>query len=187
MKKLVQKIIIILCSYMIVFPLYADDKTDTKAEPYTADEFPQFMKNARRAEIISFGAMPFITLSTTLGYSLVRYCQHNFSSDYIPNPFAKTSDSNGFSEDEQKTILLTSIGISVGIGLTDFIVNIIKQNIKKQKNLKENTGPIQIVPIEQDKDAVLIQPPSPPDGEQEKEDNQNSDKISNVENNTTGE
>jgi hypothetical protein len=144
---------------LIVLPCCADDTTNTTPEPYKDDEFPQFMKDARRAEIITLGAMPFVTLNTTLGYSMLRYWQHDFSSDYVPNPFAKTSDSNGFTEDEQKTILLTSIGISAGIGLTDLIVNIVKRNIARRKTLRENSGPVQITPIEQDKDAVQIQPP----------------------------
>ncbi|HAH62243.1 MAG TPA: hypothetical protein DCL73_09130 [Treponema sp.] len=162
MKKLMRKILILICACTIVLPSYADDSTTTTPEPYTDDEFPQFMKDARRAEIITLGAMPFVTLNATFGYSFVRYCQHDFSSDYFPNPFSKTSS---YTEDEQKTILFTAIGISVGIGLTDLIVSIVKRNIKKQKLLRENTGPIQITPIEQDEDAVQLPlPPPPPDG-----------------------
>lgn len=170
--------------------LYADGTTNTTPEPYKDDEFPQFMKDARRAEIITLGAMPFVTLNTTLGYSFVRYSQHDFLSDYIPNPFAKTSDSNGFTENEQKTILLTSIGISMGIGLTDFIVNIIRRNnFAKQKNLKENSGPILIKPVEQDKDAVKIQISSQhlPDEKKIPDRRIDSDENSTLENDITGE
>ena len=159
MKRLLRNIFIFLSFLMIVRPVFADDSSTKTPEPYKDDEFPQFMKDARRAEIITLGAMPFVTLNTTLGYSVIRYCKNDFSSDYIPNPFAKSSSSNGYTEDEQKTILLTSIGISVGIGLTDLIVNLIKRDIKKKKLLKEKTGPILITPVDQDVDAVRIEMP----------------------------
>jgi hypothetical protein len=167
MKRLMRNILIFL-SFLVVLPVFADDNSGKTPEPYKDDEFPQFMKDARRAEIITLGAMPFVTLNTTLGYSVIRYCQNDFSSDYIPNPFAKSSASNGFTEDEQKTILLTSVGISVGIGLTDLIVNLIKRDIKKKKLLKEKTGPILITPVDQDADAVRIEMP-PPRPEKENE------------------
>ncbi|MFA6855576.1 MAG: hypothetical protein WCR31_00070 [Treponema sp.] len=188
MKKMRQTILIFLSLCIFISLLSADDTTSTTPEPYTNDEFPQFMKDARRTEIITFGAMPFVTLNTTLGYSFVRYSQHDFSSDYVPNPFAKTSDSNGFTEDEQKTILLTSIGISVGIGLTDLIVNIIRRNIVQYKKHNENTAPIMIKPVEQDKDAIQIQL-SPPSSDQNKiSENQSNSGISdNLEGNFTGE
>ncbi len=154
-----RNILIFLSSLMIVLPpVFADDSSGKTAEPYKDDEFPQFMKDARRTEIITLGAMPFVTLTTTWGYSVIRYCQNDFSSDYIPNFFAK---SNSYTEDEQKTILLTAVGISVGIGLTDLIVNLIKRDIKKKKLLKEKTGPILITPVDQDADAVKIEMPPP--------------------------
>ncbi|MCK9168954.1 MAG: hypothetical protein M0P01_00915 [Treponema sp.] len=186
MKKIRQTILIFLCLCIFSPLLSADDTTSTTPDPYTKDEFPQFMKDARRAEIITFGAMPFVTLNTTLGYSFVRYSKHNFSSEYVPNPFAKTSDSNGFTEDEQKTILLTSIGISIGIGLTDLIVNILRRNVVQHKKHKDDTAPIMIRPIEQDKDATQIQLP-PPDKINIPESKSNSDSKNTFEGNFTGE
>jgi hypothetical protein len=160
MKKLPCAPLLILLAWTLVLsPVYADDSTANTPEPYTDDEFPQFMKDARRSEIITLGALPFVTLNVTLGYSIVRYWQHDFSSDYFPNPFSKTSS---YSEDEQKAILFTAVGVSAGIGLTDLIVHVVKRSIARRKVLRENTGPVQITPIEQDKDAVQI--PLPPVG-----------------------
>lgn len=136
---------------------FADTGSDTTPAPYAPDEFPVFMKDIRRFEIISLGAMPFITLNASLAYSIGKYAAHDFDSDYSPNPFAKSSD-GGYSEDEQKGILLTSLGISVGIGLTDFIVNIIKHS-KKNKKIHNENSPVQIVPLVEDKNAVKIEPP----------------------------
>ena len=145
---------------VIAFPCLAKEAKDTTPVPYTDDEFPQFMKDLRRAEIISFGALPFVTLTSTIVYSSARYAQHGFDSAYFPNPFAKASATNGYSAAEQAGILLTSAGISVGIGLTDLLISVIRRKAAKKKLERKEKAPVIITPIAEDKDAVRIDMPS---------------------------
>jgi len=128
------------------------------AEPYDKDEFPGILHDIRRAEIITLGSMPFITFSASLGYSFGKYASHNFDSSYFVNPFAST-DGNSFSTDEQIGILLTSLGISAGIGLTDFIVHTVKRNNRLRRLKKQKNTEIQITPIIEDPDATKVEPP----------------------------
>lgn len=136
------------------FPVFSETP-----EPYQKDEFPGILHDIRRAEIITLGSMPFITFSATLGYSFGKYASHNFDSSYFVNPFSST-DENSFSTDEQIGILLTSLGISAGIGLTDFIVHTIKRNNRQKKLKKQKNPEIQITPIREDPDAIKINPPN---------------------------
>lgn len=136
------------------FPVFSETP-----EPYQKDEFPGILHDIRRAEIITLGSMPFITFSATLGYSFGKYASHNFDSNYFVNPFSST-DENSFSTDEQIGILLTSLGISAGIGLTDFIVHTIKRNNRQRKLKKQKNPEIQITPIREDPDAIKINPPN---------------------------
>ncbi|MBP3710569.1 MAG: hypothetical protein J6I73_09270 [Treponema sp.] len=157
----------LLMASVVQFPVAAQTAlaADTTPEPYGEDEFPQFMKDLRRAEIISFGALPFVTLTSTLVYSGIRWGKHGFDTNYFPNPFAKSSDANGFSQQEQIGILLTSVGISVGIGLTDLIVNVVKRKVAKKKRLREEAerAPVIITPINEDENAVKIALPEKKD------------------------
>ena len=167
MKLCVKKCAVLLLLCVIVFPCRAKEAKDTTPAPYTDDEFPQFMKDLRRAEIVSFGALPFVTLTSTIVYSSARYAQHGFDSAYFPNPFAKASASNGYSTAEQAGILLTSAGISVGIGLTDLLVSVIRRKAAKKKLERKEKAPIVVTPIAEDKDAVRIDMPpreAPPGG-----------------------
>lgn len=127
---------------------------DTTPEPYTKEEFPQFLQDLRRFEIISLGALPFVTLDSTLVYSGIRYAQHDFDDAYKPDIFSKSS----FDSDEQKGLILTSLGISVGIGLTDYIVQLIKRSNKRKRD-KVHYEDLNIYPISEDPDATLIQLP----------------------------
>ena len=159
MRLCVRKCAVLLLLCVIVFPCRAKEAKDTTPAPYTDDEFPQFMKDLRRAEIVSFGALPFVTLTSTIVYSSARYAQHGFDSAYFPNPFAKASASNGYSTAEQAGILLTSAGISVGIGLTDLLVSVIRRKAAKKKLERKEKAPIVVTPIAEDKDAVRIDMP----------------------------
>lgn len=145
------------------FPVFSETP-----EPYQKDEFPEILHDIRRAEIITLGSMPFITFSATLGYSFGKYASHNFDSSYFVNPFSST-DENSFSTDEQIGILLTSLGISAGIGLTDFIVHTIKRNNRQKKLKKQKNTEIQITPIREDPDAIKINPPNDIESTQQEE------------------
>ena len=159
MKLCVKKCAVLLLLCVIVFPCRAKEAKDTTPAPYTDDEFPQFMKDLRTAEIVSLGALPFVSLTSTIVYSSARYAQHGFDSEYFPNPFAKASASNGYSTAEQAGILLTSAGISVGIGLTDLLISVIRRNAAKKKLERKEKAPIVVTPIAEDKDAVRIDMP----------------------------
>lgn len=140
------------------FLIFSEASFAETAAPYRDDEFPLLLKDLRRAEIITLGTMPFAVLNVTLGYSFGKYAAHGFDSNYFVNPFAKTSSENSFSTDEQITIILTSVGISIGVGITDYIVHIVKRNSQK-KEKKVISQPVIINPIAEDSSAVKLEPP----------------------------
>ena len=150
-KHLVAKILIFSFLLNTAFPAFA---ADTTPKPYDSEELPQTLKDLRRFEIITLGALPFVTLDTTLAYSTWRYVQHDFDSAYKPDIFAASS----FSQEEQKNLILTSLGVCVGIGLTDFIVQIIKRSHKRRAS-QINYDDISIIPISEDEDAQIISLP----------------------------
>lgn len=156
--KKVIAIIIYISLILNISPVFSatTNTTNKTPEPYAQEEFPSWIHDLRRAEIITLGAMPFITLNTSLCYSFGNYALHNFDANYFVSPFSKKSDNSSYSTDEQIGILLTSLGISLGIGITDFIVHSIKRsNAKKRLRIQEK-GNIKIFPIEEDPNATKI-------------------------------
>ena len=154
-KNLIAKILIFSLFLNISLPAFA---ADTTPKPYDNDELPQTMKDIRRFEIITLGALPFVTLDTTLAYSTWRYVQHDFDSAYQPDIFAASS----FSQEEQRNLILTSLGVCIGIGLTDLIVQIIRRSHKK-RTTQINYDDISIIPISEDEEAQIIPLPSADD------------------------
>jgi hypothetical protein len=137
----------------IIFLFFAVEncfcQTNTSPEPYSDDEFPQFMLDLRRFEIITLGSMPFITLNSSIVYNGYKFATGK--SDTF-NPLA-TAD---YSQDEMENIIITSLCISAGIGLTDYIVNLVKRSRINRRLRQQDSN----ISIEEDPDAVRIPLPS---------------------------
>lgn len=139
--------LVLCCSFMASFPLAAAEPTVT-IEPYTKDEFPGWLQDMRRAEIVSLGSLPFVTLGVTLGYSLYRYFSHDMNPDYFPNPFAKSSSAAHLSTDEQLGILFTSLGVAAVVGITDFTISSIQRHKRNKAYQELNRGAVEIIPLD---------------------------------------
>lgn len=134
-----------------VQPVFCESTTP---EPYNDEEFPKSLRDIRRFEIITLGAMPFVTLDVTIAYSGIRWAKNGFSAEYNPNPFAVSN----YTPEEQKKIVLTSLGISVGVGLADFFVRFFKDMANEKRNNKNNES-ITVTPIASDPDAIKLTNP----------------------------
>lgn len=132
-------------------PLFAEDTTP---EPYHNEEFPETLQDLRRFEIITLGSMPFITLDVTLAYSGYNYVKSGFDEAYAPNIFAASS----YTPEEQKKIILTSLGVSACVGLADYGVRLVKRLVNQHK-IKNQEKSILVTPIEEDPDAVKLSNP----------------------------
>lgn len=139
---------------ILSFSAFADDLTISDAEPYNEKTIPQWVKDMRRGEIITLGSWPFTTLMVSLSYSMGMYALHNGDSSYFRNPFSSSGD--GYSFGEIRDILLVSAAISVGIGVTDLIVNIVKRENAKKKRNAEQLKNITVMPVDSLEDRMFI-------------------------------
>ena len=127
-------------------------QTNTTPEPYSDDEFPQFMLDLRRFEIITLGAMPFVTLDSAIVYNGYKYVTGK--TDKF-NPLA-TAD---YSQKEMEKIIITSLCVSAGIGVSDYIINLVKRNSIKKRQRMQTTN----IMIEENPDAIKIPLPDASD------------------------
>lgn len=129
----------------------SSEKKDTTPEPYTEEEFPELIHDLRRFEIITLGSMPFVTMDAAIVYNGYKYFTRK--ADKF-NPLA-TAD---YEPAEMKKIIITSLCVSAGIGLTDFVIRFIKREFS-QKKKSQNNDSINII---EDPEAVKIELPSEP-------------------------
>lgn len=139
---------IALCAVLLL-PLVAESESDLTPVPYGPAEFPEWQLNLRRAEILSFGALPFVTFFSSLYYNVYRYYDHDKQKEYLPWPLNTGKDSVPLAEGEQKKILLYSAGISVGVAAFDFVWRTVRHEMKVRKEEREYVEPIVITPREE--------------------------------------
>ena len=131
-------------------PLIADEKKDHTPVPYTKEEFPLWQRELRRFEILSFGALPFVTLLSFWGYDMIRAAKHPKDPAYYPWPLKQADKAVALTEKEQLGVFLTAAGISVTIALIDITYRAIKRSAAKKRLERENAfteDPIQFTPI----------------------------------------
>ena len=148
--------------FVTTFPAVAQTNSVDPANapvPYEADEFPDWQKDLRRAEIIAFGSLPFVTLLSSLSYDVFRYYDHDQDERYKPWPFRDSTIAIPKSEDEQKRILLIAVGISLGVAVFDFGFRAIRRSIRRSRADRQNDDNARAIRI------LEIDGVSEPDGE----------------------
>ena len=142
--------------------LYAQDSKNQEPEPYEKSEFPTWLLNLRRSEIITLGSVPFTTLAVSLTYSTFQYATGRTSS--FPSPFNKNQS---YTQDDIKMIVGLSLGISLVVGIVDFIITVVKQKNrqKTQQRMMMESNNITIIPT-----VEYIQNTQPPNNEGQEKD-----------------
>lgn len=131
----------------VIFSLFSQNLFAQSSEepvPYGDNEFPVWAENIRRTEIITFGSMPFVTIGVTLIYSFYNFASHDFNGAYFINPFTKDTS---MTKDEQIGIIVAASCVSLGIGLTNLAINLIRDSINKKKSQETLQSNIKITTI----------------------------------------
>jgi len=129
---------LLLIPLMLIFLAGSAYCDETKESEKDSIEFPQWALYVRRAEIITFGSMPFTTMGVTMIYGAYQYFSGATSS--FPNPFNKSSSS--FSDDDIKAIIGISFSVSLVIGIVDMIITIVKHNNEAKRLERLDTSSI---------------------------------------------
>ncbi|HRR02352.1 MAG TPA: hypothetical protein P5286_05580 [Treponemataceae bacterium] len=130
----------------------------TEPVPYEKDEFPSWQSDIRRAEIIAFGSLPFVTFMTSLTYDIYRYIDHDQQDEYLPWPMKEKEIAEPLSEDDQKKILLISVGVAIGVALFDYGFRAIRRHIRQSRQERRNREAQPVIIIEEIDDAVPAVP-----------------------------
>jgi len=107
--------------------------------------FPQWAKDLRRFDIVTFGAFPLAYLFTSLGWDLYRTSQHNWSGNYFT-----IAGGAAWGNDDFTNVLIYSAAVCVTVALVDYIIVRVKRS-KKEKRARAfipNEPIIQRKPLE---------------------------------------
>ncbi|WP_010253245.1 hypothetical protein [Treponema primitia] len=84
-------------------------------------EFPRWVRDLRRAEIIAFGSFPFMMFLSNFSVDSYRASNHDWDSRYMPWPF-KGAGAVDMTTDEHVLTLSAAIVGSLAIALADHLI-----------------------------------------------------------------
>lgn len=102
----------------------AGGDTSAQSPAPAAVEWPQFAKDLRRFDVISFGLFPFAYLVTSIGYDLTRFAGHGGDMAYAPWPIKGDA---GWSSQDYGRVLIGAAAISLSVAAVDLVIVLAKR------------------------------------------------------------
>lgn len=96
--------------------------------PYAPEEFPAWIQDLRRAEIVFFGSLPFTLFYTFEAYDIGRYLASGFDADgfdalLAPWPFRSAAQIGAaYTPAEKGWLIASALVASLGVAVTDFLI-----------------------------------------------------------------
>jgi len=116
--------------------LYAQSQITNEEE---APKLPQWVRDLRRWDIITFGVFPFSMFFVTFAADMIRWSETDFSDNrYAPWPM-KSKDAVAMTSEEYLRTVLIGISVSAAIALIDFAIVQIKRSVER-KRLEDRTS-----------------------------------------------
>ena len=145
-----KKRILLFLLFVFLFSLSGllAQSSEMPASYFDMSSFPQWARDLRRAEIITFGAFPFAYLVTNISYDTYRFSQHDWDTRYAPWPI-KGAGAIEQDTKEKLTVIGIATGLAVSIALIDYgIVRIKRYRAEKQvRSMPEGTPIIIMKPL----------------------------------------
>jgi hypothetical protein len=146
---------VLLAILALIFPaggLRASGKSQSGTGPQTEkkDEPPQWVRDLRRADIITFGSFPFTFLLGGIIVDTYRASQHNWDTRYGPWP-VNMGGSVSRTTGEHLAAVSVAAGGAVLVATVDYII----QRVKRERAAREAA---RLAP----QDPVIIRTPWPP-------------------------
>ena len=91
-------------------------------KPYEEKEFPQWLKDLRRAEVVMVGSFPFTIFLAIEIFDFYRLATHDFDMQYYAPWPLKGPDQLPFEEEEKINILITAVSLSICLAIADYII-----------------------------------------------------------------
>lgn len=144
----------LLCLGQLEAQSFEYDNPNFTPEPYQKEEFPQFLHDLRRFEVITIGTLPISILLSSLAYDII----YSFS----------TPGNNTLVFTLESDDILAKLGISLGISTLVAVIDLIiheNNKARKRKEIERNKlNSIYIGPQPEPQPSPETQQGSPPTG-----------------------
>jgi hypothetical protein len=111
---------------LAALPVAAQDRIPDKPPPktpeeYQPEEFPRFLQDLRRGEIIMMGTLPITLLVALESYDIYRYFANDRAPEYTPWPF-RSPGAVPYTTAENVGVVLSAVSLSFLLAVTDYVI-----------------------------------------------------------------
>lgn len=122
----------VLVFHLVSVPCIPAQSTSPSTSTTTPNEdavkWPQFAKDLRRFDVITFGLFPFAYLVTSIGYDLMRSAQHGWDAAYWP-----FKGSASWEVEDYGNVILGSAVLSLSVAAIDLVIILVKRHAAEKK------------------------------------------------------
>jgi hypothetical protein len=120
-------LLIVAClAFLLPSPAFTQSSVSEAYEPYTDDEFPQWLRDLRRAEVIFIGSFPITLLVATLAYDGFRALRDTI----LGVSMAERNEFGSYTNEERPWLVVSGLSLS---GVITIIDAIIEQRERRRK------------------------------------------------------
>ncbi|MBN1697413.1 MAG: hypothetical protein JW881_07855 [Spirochaetales bacterium] len=134
-KKRIICLAVLLLSVVVCYSQESQGAGENKAEtyaPYLDEEFPQWLKDVRRAEIILIGSIPFTMFLAIEAYDFYRFFSSDMNPVNYPWPLRSPLEAD-YTIEEKAIIVVTALSISLCIAVIDYLIVCSQRESKRKK------------------------------------------------------
>jgi hypothetical protein len=110
----------------------SESKKEKTPQPYEEEEFPRWLKDLRRAEVILVGSIPFTMFIAIEAFDIYRYFSNNMNPLYYPWPIRSPVETD-YTIEEKAIIIVTAVSLSLCIAIIDHIIISVSRENKRKK------------------------------------------------------
>jgi len=150
MKRIFFLLILFSLLFSLTYQAQAQNLSTDKPTEAKPSELPQWVKDFRRFDIITFGAFPFSMFFVTTVTDIIRWKDANnfdFSDEgrqYAPWPL-KSAGAVEMTNDEYARTILIAVGVSAAIALVDLLIVKLKRAKERRRIESLPSGSIEII------------------------------------------
>jgi len=149
MKRIFFLLVLFSLLFNLTYQAQAQSLSTDKPTEAKPTELPQWVKDFRRFDVITFGAFPFSIFFVTFATDMIRWKDENnfdFSEEgrrYAPWPL-KSAGAVEMTNDEYAKTILLAVGVSAAIALVDLMIVNIKRAKERRRIESLPSGSIEI-------------------------------------------
>ena len=126
--KLPGAVVIALLLACLAFPPGAACEETHVPAPYKDEEFPAWLRDLRRAEVILVGSFPFTLFFTFEAYDTYRYVAGRGDPPWPLRP----GSAQVYTDEEKKWVAVSAVSLSVLIAAADYIIGRIHERAARR-------------------------------------------------------